>query len=89
MIVFIEIVLLGCIGVLLYCTYGAWFKQFGEKHYDVSIRFRRFMPWLIIGDRKTHVFFYKVGVTLSLLLLIAVFISFLVPSLRHTGGLGR
>ena len=49
-----------------YLAYGAWFKHFGERHYD-AIERSRSSRWMLIWAKDTHVVVYKLTTTLTAL----------------------
>ena len=75
----LHITFIVCILLFIFIVYGAWFKDFGQKHYEIVRRFpffSVFMPKTV----RAYVIVYKVQVVTSLLVLIIAYIFLLIRS---------
>jgi hypothetical protein len=76
MIIFLHIAFISMILFSIWLVYGAWFKDFGERHYDGTKRdFPPFLLWP--KDLSTYVKIYKAQSNFILLFVIALYILYL------------
>ncbi len=73
---FLHLFLPAVIIALIYGNYIVWFKHWGERHYE---KFRYTFPFSITASfgKTFYVIYFKIAVTLALILSILGYISFL------------
>ena len=80
---FLHIFFIVCIGLFAYLVYGAWFKDFGGKMYDMlkNVSIEPFFFFLTWKSRPNSVRYYKALVLFYLLLFTVVYIFLIIGGL--------